>query len=69
MKFRIRALQRMREPEELNVPTTLTAPGGWIAVLAVLAAVLAVGVWAGVGGLSRLVHTATVVTSLDLRGR
>jgi multidrug efflux pump subunit AcrA (membrane-fusion protein) len=36
VNFRYKALQKMREPDELDAPTILAAPRGWVAVLVVL---------------------------------
>lgn len=49
MIFRFKALQKMREPDELDSPTLLAAPRGWIAVFVVGFVLLAGGAWAVVG--------------------
>lgn len=46
MKFRFKALQRMREPDELDSPTLLAAPRGWIALFVVLITMGALVLWA-----------------------
>lgn len=46
MKFRFKALQRMREPDELDSPTLLAAPRGWIALFVVMITMGAALLWA-----------------------
>ncbi|MFI6446419.1 HlyD family efflux transporter periplasmic adaptor subunit [Kitasatospora sp. NPDC050543] len=45
MKFRFKALQRMREPDELDSPTLLAAPRGWIALFVVMITMTAALLW------------------------
>lgn len=51
MNFRWKAMQKMREPDELDAPTTLAAPRGWVAVMVILVVTVAAVVWAFVGKL------------------
>ncbi|MFC4589584.1 HlyD family efflux transporter periplasmic adaptor subunit [Sphaerisporangium corydalis] len=62
MKFRFKALQRMREPDELDSPTLLASPRGWIATFVVLIIVAAVTVWAFVGRLPVTVSATGLLT-------
>ncbi|GAB2915911.1 HlyD family efflux transporter periplasmic adaptor subunit [Nonomuraea fastidiosa] len=62
MKFRFKALQRMREPDELDSPTLLASPRGWIATFVVLIIVAAAAVWFFVGRLPVTVSAAGVLT-------
>ncbi|MFE9481489.1 HlyD family efflux transporter periplasmic adaptor subunit [Streptomyces spororaveus] len=51
MMFRFKALQRMREPDELDSPTLLAAPRGWIALFVVMITLAAAVIWAFAGQL------------------
>ena len=51
MKFRLQALQAMREPDELDAPTVLAAPRGWIATFVVLVVLVAGVIWTFAGRL------------------
>jgi multidrug efflux pump subunit AcrA (membrane-fusion protein) len=62
MKFRLKALRRMREPDELDSPTLLAAPRGWIATFVVLIVVAGVTVWAFVGRLPITVSASGLLT-------
>ncbi|WP_405088075.1 HlyD family efflux transporter periplasmic adaptor subunit [Microbispora sp. NBC_01389] len=62
MRFRFKALQRMREPDELDSPTLLASPRGWIATFVVLIVVAGVTVWAFVGRLPINVSAAGLLT-------
>ncbi|MFG1876887.1 HlyD family efflux transporter periplasmic adaptor subunit [Sphaerisporangium sp. NPDC049003] len=62
MKFRYKALQRMREPDELDSPTLLASPRGWIATFVVLIIVAAVTVWAFVGRMPITVSATGLLT-------
>ena len=65
MKFRFKALQRMREPDELDSPTLLAAPRGWIAVFVLMIIMGAVIAWSFLG---RLPITVTAVGLLTRPG-
>ncbi|MEV0159219.1 HlyD family efflux transporter periplasmic adaptor subunit [Nonomuraea fuscirosea] len=62
MKFRFKALQRMREPDELDSPTLLASPRGWIATFVVLIIVAAASVWFFAGRLPVTVPAAGLLT-------
>src|SRR4051812_23823422 len=65
MQFRQKALAKLQNPEELDVPLRFARPQGWL-VLAVLAAVvLAGGGWAVTGSLPRKVTAQGILTHLD----
>jgi multidrug resistance efflux pump len=51
MEFRVKALARMRAPDEIDTPTTLASPRGWIAVLVVAIIIAGGAVWAFAGSL------------------
>ena len=51
MEFRVKALARMRAPDEIDTPTTLASPRGWIAVFVVAVIVAGGAVWAFAGSL------------------
>jgi hypothetical protein len=62
MRFRFKALQRMREPDELDSPTLLASPRGWIATFVVLIIVAAAAVWFFAGRLPMTVPAAGLLT-------
>ncbi|WP_051752353.1 HlyD family efflux transporter periplasmic adaptor subunit [Streptosporangium amethystogenes] len=62
MRFRYQALQRMREPDELDSPTLLATPRGWIAVFVVMIVMAGGLVWAFVGELRISVAAPGVLT-------
>jgi multidrug efflux pump subunit AcrA (membrane-fusion protein) len=62
VNFRFKALQAAREPDELDAPTLLARPRGWIAVFSVLIVVLGAGVWAFLGALPRTVTATGLLT-------
>lgn len=51
MEFRVKALARMRAPDEIDTPITLAAPRGWIAVFVVAIIMAGAAVWAFAGSL------------------
>jgi hypothetical protein len=51
MDFRMKALARMRAPDEIDTPITLASPRGWIAVLVVAIIMVGAAVWAFAGRL------------------
>jgi biotin carboxyl carrier protein len=51
MEFRVKALARMRAPDEIDTPITLASPRGWIAVLVVAVVIAGGAVWAFAGSL------------------
>lgn len=62
MNFRFKALQAAREPDELDAPTLLARPRGWIAVLSVLIVTVGAGVWAFAGQLPRTITASGLLT-------
>jgi biotin carboxyl carrier protein len=62
MEFRVKALARMRAPDEIDTPTTLASPRGWIAVVVVALIVAGAGVWAFVGSLPLTVSASGLLT-------
>lgn len=51
MEFRVKALARMRAPDEIDTPITLASPRGWIAVFVVAIVIVGAAVWAFAGSL------------------
>ncbi|MFJ5547849.1 HlyD family efflux transporter periplasmic adaptor subunit [Streptomyces sp. NPDC093225] len=62
MKFRYQALQRKREPDELDAAVMLAAPRGWIAVFVVLIVMAGAVGWALVARLDVTVDAPGVLT-------
>lgn len=62
MKFRFKALQRMREPDELDSPTLLAAPRGWIAVFVVMIIMGSAIAWSFLGTLPITVNAVGLLT-------
>jgi biotin carboxyl carrier protein len=62
MRFRLKALQRMREPDELDSPTLLASPRGWIATFVVLIVVAGAAVWAFAGRMPITVSATGLLT-------
>lgn len=62
MRFRFKALQRMREPDELDSPTLLASPRGWIATFVVLIIVVSATVWSFAGQLPITVPASGLLT-------
>ncbi|MEV6791461.1 HlyD family efflux transporter periplasmic adaptor subunit [Streptomyces sp. NPDC051320] len=62
MNFRFKALQRMREPDELDSPTLLAAPRGWIAVFVVMIIMAGATLWAFQGSLPISVSAPGLLT-------
>src|SRR5579872_2820101 len=62
MNFRFKALQRMREPDELDSPTLLAAPRGWIAVFVVMIIMGSAIAWAFLGTLPITVNATGLLT-------
>ena len=62
MNFRFKALQRMREPDELDSPTLLAAPRGWIAVFVVLIIMIGAGTWVFAGRLPITLSASGLLT-------
>ena len=62
MNFRFKAMQAMREPDQLDMPTMLARPRGWVATFVVLVVTLGAVVWAIVGRLPRTVSATGLLT-------
>jgi multidrug efflux pump subunit AcrA (membrane-fusion protein) len=62
MNFRFKAMQAMREPDQLDMPTMLARPRGWVATFVVLVVTLGAVVWAIVGRLPRTVAATGLLT-------
>lgn len=63
MKFRGRALQKMREPDELDRPIMLVDTRGWTALFVVLSVLLGVAIWAVNGNLPITMTAPGILTS------
>ncbi|WP_018157109.1 HlyD family efflux transporter periplasmic adaptor subunit [Demetria terragena] len=53
MKFRFKALERKRQPDQLDSPLLLASPRGWIAVFTVLITTIMIGIWGLLGAVPR----------------
>lgn len=53
MKFRFKALERKRQPDQLDSPLLLASPRGWIAVFTVLITTVMIGIWGLLGAVPR----------------
>jgi multidrug efflux pump subunit AcrA (membrane-fusion protein) len=62
MKFRFKALQRQREPDELDSPLILAAPRGWVAVFVILIVMTGAAAWAVLGWLPLTVSASGLIT-------
>jgi multidrug efflux pump subunit AcrA (membrane-fusion protein) len=62
MKFRYKALARMREPDELDAPAVLAAPRGWVTVLTITALTAAAAAWSVFGHLPETVRAAGLLS-------
>jgi multidrug efflux pump subunit AcrA (membrane-fusion protein) len=62
MDFRFKALQKMREPDELDSPTLLAAPRGWVAVFVALFVTVGAAVWAFAGSLPLTLSATGLLT-------
>jgi hypothetical protein len=51
MEFRVKALARMRAPDEIDTPVRLASPRGWVAVFVVAIIMAGAAVWAFAGSL------------------
>jgi multidrug efflux pump subunit AcrA (membrane-fusion protein) len=65
MMFRFKALQKMREPDELDSPSLLAAPRGWIAVFVIMFVMAAAVIWAVVGSIPISVTSKGLLTYAD----
>jgi len=55
VKFRLKALMRMRAPDEIDTPIILATPRGWIAVFVVMIIMAGAAIWAFAGRLPVMV--------------
>lgn len=62
MNFRFKAMQAMREPDQLDMPTLLARPRGWVATFVVLAVTLGAVIWAFTGRLPRTLSAGGLLT-------
>jgi multidrug efflux pump subunit AcrA (membrane-fusion protein) len=62
MQFRFKALQKMREPDELDTVILLARPRGWIATFVVAIVVAGAGAWAFLGQIPRTVTAGGLLT-------
>ncbi|MCX5203658.1 HlyD family efflux transporter periplasmic adaptor subunit [Streptomyces sp. NBC_00237] len=62
VQFRYQALQRKREPDELDAPVLLAAPRGWIAVFVVMIVMAGACVWAAFARLDVTVDAPGVLS-------
>ncbi|NNG37441.1 HlyD family efflux transporter periplasmic adaptor subunit [Nakamurella aerolata] len=62
MMFRFKALQKMREPDELDSPTLLASPRGWIATFVIGFVICAAFTWSVVGRLPVSVSAPGLLT-------
>lgn len=53
MKFRFKALEKRRQPDQLDSPMLLAAPRGWVAVFTVLIVTVMIGLWGFLGAVPR----------------
>jgi hypothetical protein len=53
MMFRFKALERRRQPDQLDSPMILASPRGWVAVFVVLITTVFVGAWGALGNIPR----------------
>lgn len=65
MKFRFKALDRRRQPDQLDSPMLLASPRGWVAVFVVLISTVFVLLWGILGSIPR---TTTVSGALAYPG-
>lgn len=65
MKFRGRALQKMREPDELDRPIMLVDTQGWTALFVILSVVLGAAIWAVSGSLPVTMTAPGILTSAE----
>ncbi|HEX9034353.1 MAG TPA: HlyD family efflux transporter periplasmic adaptor subunit [Streptosporangiaceae bacterium] len=62
MKFRFKALAKLREPDELDTPAILTSPRGWVTLGCLAAVTVAAVAWAVLGRLPQSVSASGVIT-------
>src|SRR5690348_12890986 len=62
MQFRFKALQKQREPDELDTVILLARPRAWIAAFVVLIVVAGAAVWAFLGQIPRTLTADGMLT-------
>jgi biotin carboxyl carrier protein len=62
MDFRFKALAKQREADELDTPTVLTSPRGWLTLLCLATVTLAAVAWAVFGRLPQTVSADGLIT-------
>ncbi|MFI1091132.1 hypothetical protein [Streptomyces sp. NPDC020917] len=65
MEFRQKALDRLRSPDELDLPVRLARPQGWLALAVSVAVLAAAGVWAVTGTVTDKLTAAGVLTRTE----
>ena len=65
MKYRFKALAKLREPDELDTPTALTSTRGWLTLLSLAAVVAVAIIWAVFGRLPQTVSANGLITPPD----
>lgn len=65
MKFRFKALAKLREPDELDTPTALTSKRGWVTLFSLTAVVAVAVTWAVFGRLPQTVSAGGLITPPD----
>lgn len=61
MKFRYKALDRRRQPDQLDSAMVLASPRGWVAVLVVLITAVFIGIWGLLGAIPRTLAVSGVL--------
>ena len=64
MKFRFKALNKRRQPDQLDSPLLLASPRGWVAVFTVLITAVFIGLWGFLGSIPRT-YTVSGVIAYD----
>lgn len=62
MNFRFKALAKLREPDELDSPTVLTSPRGWVTLGCLAAVTLAALGWGVLGRVPQTVSASGLIT-------
>jgi multidrug efflux pump subunit AcrA (membrane-fusion protein) len=62
VKYRFKALDKQRQPDQLDSPMLLASPGGWVAVFVVLIAACFIGLWAFLGSIPRVATVQGVLS-------
>jgi HlyD family secretion protein len=62
VKYRFKALDKQRQPDQLDSPMLLASPGGWVAVFVVLIAACFIGLWGFLGSIPRVASVQGVLS-------